>query len=114
MLAVFLSMMLLPSVCAGSLAQVAMAAKVHNASTVLIGDVNGDGFVNAADIVPINRHALGIELMAAGSLSLLAADVNGDGFVNAADIVPINRHALGIELISFDSDTATGTITDYD
>ena len=64
----------------------------------LRGDVNLDGFVNAADIVPVNRHALGIELIT-HPLKLLAADVNGDGFVNAADIVPINRHALGIEAI---------------
>ena len=65
-------------------------------SSVLLGDVNLDGFVNAADIVPINRHALGIESIT-NDLSLQAADVNKDGFVNAADIVPINRHALGIE-----------------
>ena len=73
----------------------------HNMDEVamaLLGDVNLDGFVNAADIVPTNRHALGIEPIT-NPLRLSAADSNGDGFVNAADIVPINRHALGIELM---------------
>jgi len=70
----------------------------RNVAMALRGDVNLDGFINAADIVPINRHALGIEAIT-DALNLLAADVNDDGFVNAADIVPVNRHALGIELI---------------
>ncbi len=64
----------------------------------ILGDVNGDGHINAADIVPINRHALGIEIMTCPRM-LAAADTNGDGYVNAADIVLINRHALGIELM---------------
>ena len=72
--------------------------EVLDGTIALLGDVNLDGFVNAADIVPVNRHALGIELIT-NPLALLAADVNEDGYTNAADIVPINRHALGIQLI---------------
>jgi len=67
-------------------------------STALLGDVNLDGHINAADIVPLNRHSLGVESIN-HHVALLAADINGDGNVNAADIVPLNRHALGIQLI---------------
>lgn len=45
----------------------------------VIGDVNGDGAVNVADISAI------IDTMAEGATSK-AADVNGDGSVNVADI----------------------------
>jgi hypothetical protein len=45
----------------------------------ILGDVNGDGSVNVADISAI------IDVMA-GSLNSDKADVNGDGEVNVADI----------------------------
>ncbi len=73
-------------------------AFVVNTLLALRGDANLDGFVNGADIVPVNRHALGIELITS-ELALLAADANQDDLVNGADIVPVNRHALGIELM---------------
>jgi hypothetical protein len=73
-------------------------ASVVDTQLALRGDVNLDGYVDGADIVPINRHALGIELITA-DLPLLAADANQDSLVNGADIVPVNRHALGIELM---------------
>ena len=60
----------------------------------LIGDVNLDGFVNAADMVPLNRHALGIELITT-PVSILAADSNQDGLINGADMVPLVRGSLG-------------------
>ena len=46
---------------------------------VLVGDVNGDGAVNVADISAI------ISVMA-GTATYALADVNGDGAVNVADI----------------------------
>ncbi len=73
-------------------------AFVVNAELALRGDANLDGYVNGADTVPINRYALGIELISA-DLALLTADANQDTYVNGADIVPVNRHALGIELM---------------
>ena len=48
---------------------------------VLLGDVNGDGFVNSADIglvKALSGHAL--------TTSTFRADVNLDGFINSADI----------------------------
>jgi hypothetical protein len=57
---------------------------LKDATIVRGGDANGDGTVNAADIVEVvnlimGKHSEGFDEK--------AADINGDGVVNAADIV---------------------------
>jgi hypothetical protein len=52
----------------------------------LKGDANGDGAVNAADIVEVVNYIMGSP---SAIFDNKAADVNGDGVVNAADIVEI-------------------------
>jgi hypothetical protein len=53
---------------------------------VMKGDANGDGNVNAADIVEIVNYIMGNP---SAKFDAEAADVNGDGSVNAADIVAV-------------------------
>ena len=60
----------------------------------LLGDVNGDGSVNANDALLLMRYALG--LVPASALDLTVADVNHDGNVNANDALMIMRYALGL------------------
>ena len=58
---------------------------IPTASATLPGDVNGDGVVNALDVVAVINAVLGIQASP-------AADVTGDGAVNALDVVfVINR-----------------------
>lgn len=54
--------------------------------TILIGDVNGDGEVNEADVNDIASHILGQTPI--GFIKEMA-DVNNDKKINAADIVEI-------------------------
>ena len=51
-----------------------------------IGDANGDGIVNAADIVEIVNYIMGT---CSDKFVFKTADANGDGTVNTADIVSI-------------------------
>ena len=60
----------------------------------LLGDVNGDGSVNANDALLLMRYAL--SLVPASALDLTVADVNHDGNVNANDALRIMRYALGL------------------
>ena len=60
----------------------------------LLGDANGDGYVNANDALLILRYSLGI--VGASALHLENCDVNGDGNVNANDALLVLRAALGI------------------
>ena len=62
--------------------------------SVLPGDLNGDGNVDAADAVLIQRYDSGLATLTAEQLS--AADVTGDGTVDAADAVKIQRYDAGL------------------
>lgn len=61
-------------------------------SDVLIGDVNGDGEVNIADVTAIIDYLLGSPF---DSFNPEAADVNGDKAINIADVTAIIDILLG-------------------
>ena len=66
----------------------------QNAEIWMLGDVNGDGMVNAADAVLIMRHALSLELLEGDAL--IAADYNGDGSITTVDALTVLRASLGL------------------
>jgi hypothetical protein len=49
-----------------------------------VGDVNGDGEVNIADVTALIDYLLG-----SGSVNVDAADINGDSTVNIADVTAL-------------------------
>lgn len=57
------------------------------------GDVNGDGQVNVADLVKINRYILGLSSINIEA-EKIAADVTEDNKVLINDLVKINRYIL--------------------
>ena len=58
--------------------------------TALLGDVNGDGSVNAADVTALYNYILN------GDTTYLAtSDVNNDGAVNAGDVTAVYNIILG-------------------
>ena len=59
-----------------------------NPSEPLLGDANGDGEVNAQDVVDIINHMMG-KPTSTGTFDEEAADVNEDGTINVADIIMI-------------------------
>ena len=56
-------------------------------TTVMPGDANGDGTVDALDVVLVTSYYLGNNVY----LNLSAADVNADGEVNSLDVVAIQN-----------------------
>ena len=50
------------------------------------GDVNGDGYVNSADVVAIYNYIIDGE---ASGFTKAAADVDGNGIINSADVVRV-------------------------
>ena len=58
------------------------------------GDANGDGKVNAADIVAIMDFIMG-NPTSTGKFSEEALDINADGVINVADIVTIVNIIMG-------------------
>jgi hypothetical protein len=59
-------------------------------TSVMPGDGNGDGFVNALDITKVER------IIAAMDAETPGADANGDGVVNALDITKIELIIVGL------------------
>ena len=59
-----------------------------------LGDVDGNGVVNAADAVMVLRSDAGLITLTAEQAA--AADVSGDGIVNASDAVQILRYDAGL------------------
>ena len=70
-------------------ATVVQDVKIH-----LIGDINGDGNVNATDKKKIYAHINDSSKTLTG-YEFLAADVNGDGSVNATDKKKVFAHVNG-------------------
>ena len=66
----------------------AATGKAYQTITLLAGDLNGDGFVNAKD-----RTALKKELNKSGAeISNKLADINGDTYVNAKDRTALKKN----------------------
>ena len=59
-------------------------------STGLIGDVNGDGHVNALDLVLVGQH-----FGESGTPGWIPEDINVDGFVDVLDIILIFQNWTG-------------------
>ena len=72
-----------------TVAAVKVADQVKENNPDGIKDVNGDGKVDALDVVATINAVLGIQ-------PLPAADVTGDGAVNALDVVFVINQVLGL------------------
>lgn len=66
---------------------------VYTKTETIPGDANGDGQVNAMDIVDIINHMMNLPT-STGTFDEEAADPNDDGIVNAADIVWITNKII--------------------
>lgn len=66
---------------------------------VIYGDVNGDGSINALDMIKLNRHILGKGTLSGSYLQAADANRKNDGG-NALDMIIMNRHILGKTKIS--------------
>ena len=64
-------------------------------TSILYGDVNGDGVVNIFDIGPILNHVYGLEALEGDAFR--TADMNNDGVVNIFDVGLILNIIYGID-----------------
>ena len=70
---------------------------VAASTTILTGDLNGDGKVNGADAGILSRYTSGWDGYAEKIKNMDAADINRDGKVNGADSGLLNRYTSGWE-----------------
>ena len=67
-------------------------------TNIVIGDTNGDGLANSADLLRIRQHLLGIKTLT--GVYFTASDLNYDTLINSADLLRLRQHLLGIKYIS--------------
>lgn len=64
--------------------------------TIILGDTNGDGYVNINDVTAIQRHLASIEQL--NDLQILAADVDRNGNIVINDATTIQLYIAGYTL----------------
>ncbi len=64
-------------------------------TVVMIGDVNGDGTIDSADLLKIVKHLKEIALIE----TEVSADINKDGVIDSADLLKIVKYLKGLSTI---------------
>ncbi len=70
-----------------------------------LGDANGDGKINMADVVAVRRYLINREENPLAVPS--AAEVTGDGKINMADVIAMRRYLINSEKYPFVESVAT-------
>ena len=67
--------------------------KTQSFTVVVYGDTNGDGLIDAIDLLQIRKYML--KTYTLGGVYLSAGDTDRGGAVDAIDLLQVRKHILG-------------------
>ena len=67
-------------------------------TNIVIGDTNGDGRTDSADLLRVKQHLLGNKLLT--GVYFISSDINYDSRIDSADLLRIKQHLLGTRYIN--------------
>ena len=70
----------------------------QNYVAVKLGDSNGDGEINSADLLRIRKYLLNVKKLEHEYMT--ASDLNKDGIINSADLLRVRKYLLGVSIIN--------------
>ena len=73
--------------------KVVFLEKTASYPIVVKGDINGDGKINSADPLSIQKHIIRTARLKDAYLE--AADINEDGRINSLDVLYTQKHIVG-------------------
>lgn len=68
--------------------------EVNNPESIILGDVNDDGYITVADATLVQQHTAELITLTGGALA--AADTNKDGYITVGDATLIQKYAAEI------------------
>lgn len=67
---------------------------ISDGLAITLGDVNGDGAINAKDLLKIEKYIIDKNKNPLGTNEFKAADINNDGQVNSKDALKVERYIV--------------------
>ncbi len=83
-------------ICTGDKVELYYEGKLEKSMFIsVVGDINGDGVIDAADLLVMKKDILRIKSISKDA-DFSAADMNSDGYINVADLLLCKKRILGL------------------
>lgn len=77
----------------GDIVKITVSGNTSTYTVIIFGDVNGDGIINALDLLKIQKHIIGASTLKDPYLK--AANIKRSGMLSALDLLKVQKYLMG-------------------